>query len=140
MEIKTEYYKELFDIFSHLCPGWAERTSRCIPKSTNAIRVFLENGDYVDFNGRTNTYRYHYAEQMIVSSPDDITDDDCRKEFALKLAEHMRLRGVGQAELSKRTGLSSAAISKYLKKDATPTVTNLKKIAYALDCFPEELI
>jgi transcriptional regulator with XRE-family HTH domain len=74
-----------------------------------------------------------------VVANDDITDDGFRSIFATNLSEIMRIKGFGQAELAERTGLSSAMISKYLNQKATPSMTNLLKIARALNCHPDEL-
>lgn len=140
MEFNTKYYQEIFEDFKQQYPGWAADTVRYQPKHTHAIRVFLNNGDQVDYNMRTQTSRYRRATQSLLSSPNDITDDDCREAFATNLAEFMRIKGFGQNDLSAATGLSTAIISKYLKKKSTPTVTSLRKIAYALDCHPDELM
>ena len=52
----------------------------------------------------------------------------------------MKMKGCGQPELAERTGLSTAMISKYMRGLATPSITNLEKIAYALNCSRDELL
>lgn len=140
MEMNTKYYNEIFERFADRCPDWAENVDGWRPKHTHAIRVMLHNGDQVDYNMRTDSYRYRHADRPILAKPDDITDEDCREAFAINLAEMMQTKGFGQATLAECTGLSSAMISKYLNRKSTPTITNLRKIAYALDCHPDELM
>ena len=138
MELRTRHYEEMYERFVRQCPTFAQEAVEYRPKHTNAIRVTLRNGTQIDFNGQSGYYRF--VSKVDGYSPDDITDDDCRKAFAINLAEYMHMRGIGQAVLSERTGLSSAMISKYLNQKATPTITNLRKIAHALDCHIDELI
>ena len=140
MEINTKYHQEILEDFKQRYPNWATEITRCQPKHTHAIRVTLNNGDRVDYNIRTRSSRYQYANQAFDSSPDDITDEDCRADFAMNLREQMKTKGFGQADLSERTGLSTAIISKYLLKKSTPTITSLRKIAHALECHPDELL
>lgn len=137
MELKTKYYEEIFNRFTQQCPAWAREAVEYRPKHTHAIRVTLRNGEQIDYNIQTGSFRF--VDRVSVSSPADVTDKDCRRVFAANLAEMMRVRGVGQAILAARTGLSSAMISKYLNEKSTPSITNVKKIARALNCHPDEL-
>ena len=140
MGIKTSYYEEMFEAFGRKCPGWYEESDGYRPKHANAIRVKLKNGDQVDYNIRTDSYRYRHADTSDNVKPNTITDEECRDAFAYNLSDIMKTRGFGQAALAEKTGLSKAMISKYINKQSTPTLTNLMKIAYALDCEPEELM
>lgn len=137
MELKTIYYEEMFDRFSRQCPYLAKDAVDYVPKHTHAIRVTLRDGSKVDYNAQTDSFRR--VEQYMVTNPDDITDENCRSAFAANLSEIMVMRGIGQAVLAERTGLSSAIISKYLHRKATPTITSVRKIARALNCHPDEL-
>ena len=140
MELDSRYYDDIFKRFMHECPMWANDVVSYRPKHMHAIRISLKNGDYVDYNFKTGLYQYRQGGQTIISRPNDVTDEDCREVFASNLSEFMNTRGVGQMALSERTGLSTAMISKYLNRKATPSITNLKKIAHALDCHFDELL
>lgn len=135
MEMETKYHSEMFTRFMEQCPEWAEKAVSYRPKHMHAIRVMLQNGDQIDYNVRTDTYRYVSNSQAVY----DDSDEHFRSVFASNLSEMMYMRGVGQAILAERTGLSSAMISKYLRKLATPSMTNVLRIARALDCHPDEL-
>ena len=138
MEFKTEYYEEMFTKFKDNYPMWAEKAISYRPKHVNAIRITLRNGEVIDYNIQTNSCRF--VAQSLVEKTADVTDNDCREVFAANLAEAMVTKGIGQAVLAERTGLSSACISKYLHKKSTPTITQVEKIARALGCHRDDLL
>ena len=138
MEVRTKYYEEIFNSFSRQCYWMVKDVVNYRPKSLHSIRVTLKNGESIDYNIQTESYRF--VKKDIASENNEITDMDCRDAFAANLAEHMKMAGCGQALLSEKTGLSTAIISKYLRKKSTPSITSLRKIARALDCLPEELL
>lgn len=138
MNINVNYYNEIYEDFITRQPYYEEHVAKVIPKNTNSIRVILKDGSKVDYNIRTHTCRN--VPDFYDSCKDDVTDEYCRDIFATNLVELMKMNGFNQPELSKRTGLSIATISKYMKKQATPTITNLEKIAYALNCSRDDLM
>ena len=138
MEMETRQHKEIFDDFAMHHPEWAENVMTYKPKHMYAIRITFKNGEQMDYNIRTRSYRE--VRNYYINDPEDVTDEMCRSIFACNLAEIMQTKGFGQLELAERTGLSTATISKYLRKKATPTVTNLEKIAHALNCSRDELL
>ena len=138
MEIKTNYYKEMFNDFAERHPYLAKDVVKCTPKHVNAIRMTLSDGRMIDYNIRSHTYRD--VPKYYDASPSDITDEICREIFAANLVDLMKTKGFSQSDLAVRTGLSTAMISKYMRKQATPSITNLEKIAYALNCTRDELM
>ena len=138
MNIDISWYERACDNFARRSPTWAAEVDKYIPRHGFMIRAILRNGDCVDYDDRTETYRY--ITKGAVVNPDDISDDDCREVFARNLSDIMRVRGIVQGALSERTGISQVMISKYLSRKSTPTLTTLKKIAHALNCSVEELI
>ena len=138
MKIKTSYYEEMLAKFEENYPMWADKVIDYRPKHVHAIRLTLCNGEMIDYNIQTNSCRF--VTQPTVSRPNDITDANCREIFAANLAEAMVTKGIGQAVLAERTGLSSACISKYLHKQSTPTITQVEKIARALGCHRDDLL
>ncbi len=137
MKINTRYYDEMLERFKQDCPMWANDIVDCRPKHMHAIRVTLRDGTQVDYNMQTKSFRR--IDQFTSNTPDEITDAECKAIFANNLAEFMRMRGMGQTALAERTGLSSAMISKYLTQKSVPSLTNVKRIARALNCHPDEL-
>lgn len=138
MEMQTRQHEEIFEDFAMRHPEWAANVKSYKPKHMCAIRITFNNGEQIDYNIRTRSYRE--VRDYFINASDDVTDEMCREVFAANLAEMMRSKGFGQPELSARTGLSTASISKYLRKKATPTVTTLEKIAHALNCSRDDLL
>lgn len=138
MSMETRQHEEIFQDFAMRHPEWAKNVSSYKPKHMYAIRITFNNGERMDYNARTQSYRE--VREYYINDPDDVTDEMCREVFAANLAEMMKSKGFGQPELSARTGLSTASISKYLRKKATPTVTTLEKIAHALNCSRDDLL
>ena len=138
MKIKTDYYEEIFEDFVARHPNWAKDVDKYRPKHTHAIRITFKDGSMMDYNIRTKSYID--VSNRRIAEPDDVTDEACREIFANNLIEIMKTNGFGQPDLAERTGLSTAMISKYMRKQATPSITNLEKIARALNCSRDDLM
>lgn len=131
-------YERMFETFSQYYPEWAGQVKHYTPKSEYSLRLFMKDGRRADYNSRSNSVRW--LRDFIITSPEDITDEYCRRNFAANLVEYMTAKGFNQVTLSERTGLSTAALSKYMRGMSTPTITAVQKIARALNCTAEELI
>ena len=59
--------------------------------------------------------------------------------FADKLRDMLEEVGISQQELANEIGVSKGTISKYLNKQAMPSLKNFMNICYALDCDPQDL-
>ena len=71
---------------------------------------------------------------------DEITDDMCRQSFSVHLCDFMTKNGYTQQSLSEYTGISKGSINAYVNGSKTPSLTNVRKIAHALNCSIAELI
>lgn len=60
-------------------------------------------------------------------------------EFANRLKTAMEVVGMSAADLSRRTGISDATISRYLSGQFEPKQTNVYKISQALNVSPDFL-
>lgn len=137
-EFKTNYHKEIYASFLRNTRFTEEDVKYYRPKHLQAIRVTLTSGEQVDYNIDSKSYRP--VREPDIHAVDNVTDEMCREIFATNLAERMITSGIGQAELGARTGLSSAAISKYLHKKSTPGITQVERIARALGCHRDDLL
>ena len=59
--------------------------------------------------------------------------------FADNLRDMLEEVGISQQELANEIGVSKGTISKYLNKQAMPSLKNFMNICYALDCDPQDL-
>lgn len=87
-------------------------------------------------------YCYDDMEHTIRKLPLDsnaMTERECRKEFGIRLRKVMQWKGITQKELSDKTGITQAAISRYVKGHVSPSFYTVDKIAKALDCTIEDL-
>lgn len=71
---------------------------------------------------------------MIQSSP--LTGSS----LGARINSALRFRGITQRELSRRVGLTEAAISRYVSGDRTPNAVHLAQIASALDVQYDQLL
>lgn len=134
----TSDHEEIFKTFLNRYPDWASNVDYYKPRHLNAIRVYFKDGRKFDYNGSTDTIRYVNTEY--VENVDDMTDEYFRNVFANNLIEQMHMKGFNQKELAARTKLSTAMISKYIKKQSTPTIANFERIAKVLNCSREDLL
>lgn len=136
--MNTKYYDEIYEEFRSHHPYAVDDIVNWRPRGEYGIRLTMKDGVKYDFDKismgirRVNNYSFE--------SRDSITDEQCRKSFAYHLSELMVLRGFTQLTLSEYTGISKASISAYLNESKTPSMTNMRKIAYALDCQLGELL
>ena len=65
-------------------------------------------------------------------------DQNFERTFRYVLKREMR--GVSEMELSEMTGISAVTISKYLHGKSIPNGRNIRKIAMALGCTPNDLM
>lgn len=138
MTFNTDHYEQIFNDFVMRCPAWANHVVEYRPKTLNAIRITLDDGTKIDYSAYSDSI--HFVKQRPIESAEDISDEDCRESFSVNLANMMRVKGFRQDLLSERTGISTGAISKYMNRKATPSITVVKKFARALNCTPDELM
>lgn len=138
MHIDTKFYDDKLEEFKLYHPYMVAHIRSVRPRGESGIRVTLDDGTQYDYGSMENGVRrvVEYAPDKL----DDITDDRCRDSFVYRLTELMTARGFNQQYLAERTGLSKGAINKYLNKQATPSFTAARRIAYVLGCSVSELI
>lgn len=108
------------------------------PKGDRGIRVTLNDGSQYDYDIISKAIRKVNDDRKLTK--EEITDEQCRNSFAYHLAYLMGVRGYTQRTLSEYTQISVGSINAYLNKSKTPSITNMRKIAYALDCSIVELL
>lgn len=108
------------------------------PKGDLGIRVTLRDGTMYDYNSVNKCVRKVKDQRTLTK--DDYTDEFCRSSFAEHLIEMLEIRGFTQQTLAECTGISKGSINAYINKTKTPSITNMRKIAHALDCSIAELM
>ena len=69
-----------------------------------------------------------------------MTERELRQHFAKQIRRRIVALRIDQRELARRSGLTEATISKYIKCYRKPTYDNVIRIAQALECSPSYLI
>lgn len=72
------------------------------------------------------------------SDTNNISEQECRKEFGYRLYKIMGLKGITQKQLSAMTGITQSMISNYITGKASPSFYNASKIAKAIGCSIED--
>ena len=138
MEINTSIYDSYYEELKQYHPYLTPQIVSVRPWGTRGIQVTLNNGQRFNYDSSWHSIRR--VMDCVENGVDDVTDENTREIFSNNLSELMLSRGLNQSDLAGRTGLSSGAISNYISKKATPSLTAIRKIACALDCPIADLI
>lgn len=91
-------------------------------------------------DGSTMLYDFfHQSMRRLPSDSTKMTEEECKREFGLKLQKMIYAKGMTQKKLSEISGITEASISMYIKGRAMPTFYTLDKIAKALKCSVDDL-
>lgn len=136
--MNMQWYENIFDDFKKYWSFEVDNVKDYRPRGDRGIRIEMLDGRQIDYDSITHSIRpvreYH------PNTISDITDDYCRDAFVCRLNELMGLKGFTQQTLAEYTGISKGSINKYINKQTTPSMTALRKIAYALQCSMDELL
>lgn len=136
--MNIKHYEDIYELFTQYHKDMAPNVVDYRPRGDLGIRVTLRSGDRYDFDIISKGVRK--ARDNYELKKDEITDDLCRSSFAYHLTDMMGVRGFTQQTLAEYTGISKGSINAYINKTKTPSITNLRKIAYVLDCSIAELM
>ena len=126
--MNNHLYKNLSDHF----PFIARDTVEWEEIGPFELMVRLNDGTVIIYDDSNRTFR------TLPPNSDELTEEECRREFGIRLHKMLKRKNITQNELSERTGLSTNSISKYINGRKTPTFYNADKIAKALDCSIDE--
>lgn len=97
------------------------------------IHIKMNDGSTVLYDDFDKSFR------TLPAHSDEMTEEQCRREFAYRLYNLMRRKCITQQELGDKTGISQPQISLYLNARSLPSFYNVDKIAKALGCSVDEL-
>lgn len=130
------HWDMIFDNLKFYYPTVEEDTADWYPSGQWSITVRLKNGKKYKYNYMSNEF-------MRVCDYDEYEmpeEKQWRMNFAVALNNRLKMIGMMQTELARRTGISKAAITKYALGIASPSAYNLAKIVRVLKCTYEELM
>jgi DNA-binding Xre family transcriptional regulator len=76
----------------------------------------------------TRSYR------KLPTDSDELTEDECRREFGIRLNKILIRKNITQIELSEMTGINRSILNGYITGKHSPSFYNVDRIAKALDC------
>lgn len=126
----------VYEEFRMHYPDMDERVINWYPSGQLEITLRTKDG---------TKYIYDFTSKGIrrIFCPDndelELTEEQWRFEFALRLGKMMRVFGMNQAILSEESGISQVSLSNYLNCKSTPSSYALHKLARALHCSVSEL-
>lgn len=94
--------------------------------------VETESGYTVLYNDQDGTLR------SLPKDSDDMSEEECRREFKYNFRKLLACSGMSQLELSEATGIPQPVLSNYMNGRNLPGFYNLDKIARALNCSVED--
>ena len=122
----------VYDEFSFNFPSIARQATSYHHISDIELIIKLENGEVFSYENINKSLR-------ILPDSSSLTEEECRREFAIRLKLMMTVKGMNQNALSEATGIQQYLISDYTKGKRLPGFYNLDKIAKALNCSLDEL-
>ncbi len=130
--MRKDYFNYIYEGFKQYFGCSDEEVAEWWPVGTNAIVVILTDGRRMEYHHSAKTFRQTPVFRN--------TEDDWRREFARCLYFEMTDRGFNQVYLSEESGISQTAISRYLRREATPSAYAVDKLARALGCYRDDLL
>lgn len=136
LSYNQRHWDMIFDNLKFYYPTVEEDTVDWYPSGQWSITVRLKNGKKYKYNYMSNEFMRvcDYDEYEIPE------EKQWRMNFAVALNNRLKMIGMMQTELARRTGISKAAITKYTLGIASPSAYNLAKIVRVLNCTYEELM
>ena len=123
----------VYDEFSFNFPLIARQAISYHHISDIELIIKLKNGEVVSYENINKSLR------ILPSDSNSLTEEECIREFAMRLRLMMAVRGMNQTKLSEATGIQQHMISDYTNGKRAPGLYNLDKIAKALNCSLDEL-
>lgn len=123
---------QLFENFKMYYPSLAKKTVRYEEVGSFELLAELNDGDILSYDDLNRSYR------LLPKDSSNLTEEECLREFGIRLRKLMIRKGVSQEELSDRTGITQAMLSRYITGKASPSFYRIDKIAKALGCSIDE--
>ena len=98
------------------------------------VYIKFKNGEKYLYDTVQHSYRGFYPDGH------NLSDEEWKRSFKLRLYNLMRQRFITQEELAERVGTSQVMISRYINGRCVPGVVMAAKIARALGCSVEDLL
>ena len=127
--MKHTIYENLKRYFPYI----AEDAAKCHQVNMYEMVIDLIDGSSILYDDLEKTIR------VLPNDSDDMSEEECRKEFGYRLRRVMYIKRVNQTELSQKTGIPQALLSRYMTGKTSPSFYNVDRICKALGCSIDDL-
>lgn len=118
--------------FKRYFPTIAADVVDVIHHTDTFVEVEVQNGIRLIYDDIDNTIR------TLPIDSSGMSEDECRREFGIRLRRLMYIKGITELELSSRTSIPQSMISGYITGKNSPSFYKVDKIAKALGCSVDE--
>jgi DNA-binding Xre family transcriptional regulator len=118
----------IFYNFKTCFPFIANKAIEWYENQYGDLIVKMEDGETVIYDDITRSYR------RIPYDSAELTEDECRREFGIRLDKILRRKNITQIELSEMTGINKVILNGYITGKHSPSFYNVDRIAKALGC------
>lgn len=125
-------YQILEDFKIHY-PLYGDQIDSYWENSPYELYIRFEDGKTLIYDSIDKTIRH------LPINSSNITEQERRHEFGIRLRRMMLYKGITQEDLSKMTGITQAMISRYMTGQSSPSFSNVDKICKALRCSMDRL-
>ena len=128
-------------LFDDMCVYYSFLTDDAIDwrvTGPNEIIVTLGDSTMVRYNGLT--HRYTVLSKNVSEDDYFMSEEECKREFGMRLRKCMYERAMSQTRLSELTDISQVMLSKYINGKGLPGYYNISRIARALKCSVDDLM
>lgn len=123
--------KYTFRSFELCYPNIAKNAAEVVDLENMQLLITMTDGEKFLYDEIGDTLR---------TLPKDfyMDDDECKREFGLRLQRIMKLKGFNQSSLAEATGINQNMISGYIRGTINPSFTKVDRIAKVLGCSVDE--
>lgn len=123
---------EMYENFKMYFPSVSREVIECY-KNDDYSLVLVTSRDALFYDDFEHTIR------VLPRNRQDMTEEECRTEFSMRLRRLLYLKGLTQIELAERTGIQRTQLTRYILGKSSPSFYNLDKISRAIGCSMDEL-
>lgn len=131
--MKDVFNGEMFKTFEMYFPSISREVVGCYKNDDFSLILKTDAGETFMYDDFEHTIR------MLPRDSSDLTEDQCRHEFGVRLRRLLYLKGMTQYELSERTGIQRTQLTRYIMGKSSPSFYVVDKIAKGLGCSIDEL-
>ena len=128
--MKADY---LIENFKRYYPRLYAEAVEFIGCDWDELIILLDDGTRLLYDDHEHSFR------AIPTDYNELSEEECRREFGRRLYKILRVKGVTQTELAEMTGIPGPMISNYIRGKRSPSFYKVDKIAKALQCSIEDL-